>query len=90
MAYCHLNSNGTTQVTAASCRLKSVTINTKGASANTVTLVEGTIANVNTAPTICVIDTTSSVATLEFNTWVQAITAVMATGTAGDVTVTTE
>ena len=90
MAYTHIAANSTLQVTAASCRLKSVTINTKGSSSNTLTLVEGVIANVNTAPVIAVIDTTSSVVTLEFGTLVQAITAILGTGTAADVTITTE
>jgi hypothetical protein len=92
MAYQHINSNGTTQCTAATTRLKSVTVNTKGGSSNTLTLYEGNAAAVaaSTAPVIAVIDTTQAVVTLEFNTWVQAVTAVLATGTAADVTVTTE
>ena len=92
MAYSHIAANGTTQVTAATTRLTSVTINSKGGSSNTLTLYEGNIAAVTaeTAPVIAVIDTTSAVVTLEFGTWVQAVTAVLATGTPGDVTVTTE
>jgi hypothetical protein len=92
MAYSHIAANGTVQVTAATTRLKSVVINSKGGSSNTLTLYEGNAAAVaaSTAPVIAVIDTTSAVGTLEFNTWVQAVTAVLATGTAADVTVTTE
>ena len=77
----HLNANGTTTV-AHPCTLHSVTVNTKGATANTLTISDGT--NV-----IAVIDTTAGPSYYLFDA--QCLTSLIATlaaGTAADVTLT--
>jgi hypothetical protein len=79
--YSHLNANGTTTLASTPVELHTVTINTKGASANTLTLSDG-------ANTIAVIDTTTGTETLTFDCQCRSgLTAVLATGTAADVTI---
>jgi hypothetical protein len=83
--YTHLAANATTLVNPQATTLYAVTINTKGASSNTLTLQDGT-----GGPTIAVIDTTSNVGTLFFKAQCKnGLSAVMATGTAADVTILT-
>jgi len=89
--YTHLNANGTTVLGGASTSpgqgwlLHTVTINTKGASSNTLTITDKGNGNV-----IAVIDTTAGVQTLTFDAMMaggSGIQCVLATGTAADVTV---
>ncbi|HAM55177.1 MAG TPA: hypothetical protein DCQ64_07130 [Candidatus Rokubacteria bacterium] len=86
--FAHLNANGTTVLTGAgSGRLGLVTINTKGASSNTLSLYAA--ASAVAADLIAVIDTTVGVGTLAYDLLCpKGITAVLATGTAADVTIT--
>lgn len=80
--YAHLNANGATTLAPGQVALHSVTINTKGTAANTLTLSDG--ANV-----IAVIDTTANVGFLLFDVQCRAgLTAALATGTPADVTIT--
>ncbi|MHB2015308.1 MAG: hypothetical protein ACYCW6_00010 [Candidatus Xenobia bacterium] len=71
----------------ARCRLERVVINTKGASANVLTLYDGVDA---TGTVIAVIDTTAAVGALLYgiNTDV-GLYAVLATGTPADLTIVT-
>ena len=83
--YAHIASNGNSTLSKAPCVLIGVTINSKGASANILTLYDGTSAS---APVIAVIDTTSVLGTLDYDVQcLNGLYAVMGTGTAGDVTV---
>ena len=76
----HLTANGATTI-AHPCTLHAVTINSKGATANTLTLADG-------ANTIAIIDTTASIGTLRFDVQCDtSLVATLATGTAADVTV---
>jgi hypothetical protein len=83
--YTHINGNGTTTPKSSAGVLHSIVINTKGASANTVTVYDNTAAS---GTIIAVIDTTAQVQTLiydvQFNT---GLTVVVATGTAADITI---
>jgi hypothetical protein len=93
MPYAHANANGTFPVVTFPGKLRGVTVNTKGASSNTLTLYEGNTAAVTaeTAPVIAVIDTTANVGTLFYDVVTMAgVTGVLATGTAADVTVVVE
>ena len=79
--YAHLNGNGTSTLASAPCTLHAVTINTKGATANTLTLSDG-------STTIAVIDTTAAVQPFLFDVQCKTgLTAVLANGTAADVTI---
>lgn len=84
--YAHINANGTTVLKRSPGNLAGVTINTKGASANILTLYDGLNSS---APVIAVIDTTSSVGSINFEGLVlqTGLTAILGTGTAADVTV---
>lgn len=85
--YKHLSANGTTTICTGSGKLCGVTVNTKGASANTCTLYDNTAGS---GTVIAVIDTTSPAsANLEYNTlFGVGLTAVLATGTSADLTIT--
>ena len=77
----HLSANGTTAVKTGPGVLHTVTINTKGATANTLTLSDG-------STTLAVIDTTAGVGTLTYDIQFQVgLTAALASGTAADVTI---
>jgi hypothetical protein len=83
--FVHLNANGTTVVQAGAGVLQGININTKGASANTLTLYDNTAAS---GTVIAVIDTTGGTAALRFDVkFATGLTAVLATGTAADITV---
>ena len=80
--YAHLNSNASSTVCGQACQLHSVTINTKGASANTLTIADG-------ANTIAVIDTTAGPSYYLYDCSCRTnLSATLATGTAADVTIT--
>lgn len=81
----HIAADGTTAIASQTIYLSHVTINTKGALANTVTLYDGTVAQ---GVILAIIDTTVSIGTLLYDvTLMNGLTVVMATGTAADVTV---
>lgn len=81
--YSHLNANGSTNLALVPVTLHSVTINTKGATANTLTLTDGA-----SGTTIAVIDTTTQVQTLLYGVQCKVgLTAALASGTAADVTI---
>jgi hypothetical protein len=83
--YTHLSANGTTTIKSAAGMLAAVSVNTRGASGNTLTVYDNTSAS---APIIAQIDTTAAVYTfplgVQFNT---GLTVVLGGGTAADVTV---
>jgi hypothetical protein len=83
--YTNINANGTTVIRTGRGVLVGVTINTKGAAANTATVYDNTAGS---GTVIGVIDTTSALGMLpygaQFNT---GLTVVMATGTQADITV---
>lgn len=82
--YTRINANGATNVQLQPCTLYAVTINTKGTTANTLTLTDGA-----GGPTIAVIDTVAPLGPSLFYK-VQCkngLVAVMATGTPADVTI---
>jgi len=82
----HMNSNTTTVIVGAGCELMSVVINSKGATANTLTLYDNATAASGTV--IAVIDTTSNVGDIQYEILAKnGITAIMAAGTAADVTI---
>jgi hypothetical protein len=82
----HISTNATTTVVSGTGILHTITINTKGASANTATVYDSTTAS---GTVLAVIDTTANVGTLIYNApYANGITIVTATGTAGDLTVT--
>ncbi len=84
-SFSHLNANGTTVIRTGAGMLGNVTINTKGATANTLTLYDNTAAS---GTVIAVIDTTAQVQVLNFEVaFATGLTAVLATGTAADVTI---
>jgi hypothetical protein len=87
--YAHLAANATVNVAKNPCTLYSVTINTKGAASNTLTLYDNASAGSGTI--IAVIDTTAGPSSYQFGaTGIQlgnGLTAVMATGTTADVTI---
>lgn len=80
--YSHLNANGANTVSPNPCALHSVTINTKGAAANVLTLADG-------ATTLAVIDTVAPLGpVLLYDVQCKTgLTATLATGTAADVTI---
>jgi hypothetical protein len=84
--YAHLNANATTVLANTSCILAGVTINTKGATANTLTLYDNTAGS---GAVIAVIDTTANVGFIQFQNILckNGLTAVIASGTAADVTI---
>ena len=81
----HVGANGTTSFATQPTYLSHVTINTRGANGNTVTIYDGTAAqNV----VLAVIDTTVSLGTLLYDVnLTNGLTVVMANGNAADVTV---
>jgi|SRR5271166_5230060 len=84
--YTHLAANASTDgIKATGGTLHSVTINTKGASSNLLTLYDSLTHGTGT--TIAIIDTTAQVQTLVFDAWFQTgLSCTLATGTAADVT----
>lgn len=86
--FTHLAANATTNAIAtAPATLKRVIINTKGAAANTLTLYDG-ITAVGTV--IAVIDTTGATQSIDFDILLgTGLSAIMATGTAADITIVT-
>jgi Tfp pilus tip-associated adhesin PilY1 len=83
--YNHITTNTTTTVKKGSGVLHAIVINTKGASANTVTIYDNTSAS---SPVIAVLDSTSAVGSLNFDAYFSTgLTIVTATGTAPDMTV---
>src|SRR5579871_487213 len=84
-SYAHIASNTTTTVKFGAGVLQSITINTKGASANVATVYDNTAGS---GTVIAVIDTTAGVVSLPFNVnFSTGLTIVTATGTAPDITV---
>ena len=84
--YTHLNANATTNLRTGNGVLHSITINTKGATSNTLTLYDNTVGS---GTVIALIDTTSNVQTLIYDLqFLTGLTAVIAAGTAADVTIT--
>lgn len=86
MNYSHLNANGTTVLTSVGCKLHTVSINTKGAAANTLTLYDGTVAQNVIIAIIDTVNLATNVLVYDVDTR-NGLTAVMATGTAADVTI---
>jgi hypothetical protein len=83
--YTHANANGATSIKTGAGLLAQVTINTKGATGNTLTIYDNTAAS---GTVIAVIDTTSQVTTLIFDVgFTVGLTIALATGTAADITV---
>jgi hypothetical protein len=83
--YSHQNTNTTGNLKAAPGTLHTVTINTKGASSNTLTLYDNTAAS---GTVIAVIDTTSQIQTLVFDIYfTTGLSFAIASGTAADVTI---
>lgn len=84
--YAHMNSNATNVIKRSPGNLASVTINTKGATSNLLTLYDGLDSS---GTVIAVIDTTANVGFVDFAGLVFQIglTAILAAGTAADVTV---
>lgn len=84
--YKHIDANATTTLKNGPGALIRVTINTKGATGNTLTLYDNTSGS---GPVIAVIDTTTGVGSINFDeaNFDTGLTAVMANGTAADVTV---
>lgn len=83
--YNHQNANGTTVIKSGPGVLASVTINTKGASSNTLTVYDNTAGS---GTVIAVIDTTTALGTIPYDIiYNTGLTIVLATGTAADVTV---
>ncbi len=88
--YAHYNGNGSNKVAANPVRLKSVTINTKGATANTLTLYDNALGD-NSGTVIAAIDTTAAVAYFPYDVLTQkGLSAILAAGTAADVTIAFE
>jgi hypothetical protein len=88
MSYSHIATNGTTQLSAVNgVVLRSVVVGTAGSGGNTLQLIEGTIAQIGSAPVIANIATDIS-GTYYFSTPVNGLSAVLGTGTVGDLTVT--
>jgi hypothetical protein len=84
-SYAHISTNATTVVKAAAGSLHSITINSKGASANIATVYDG----VSAAGTVIgIIDTTAGSQNFLYDVALSAgLTIVTATGTAADITV---
>lgn len=84
-SYSHISSNATTTVKSGAGSLRGITINTKGASANTATVYDNTAGS---GTVIAVIDTTAAVGTLSYDiAFTTGLTVVTATGTAPDMTI---
>jgi hypothetical protein len=84
--YLHVNANGTGVVKAAPGTLLAVTINTKGATGNTLTLYDNTTA---TGAVIAVIDTTVAPGSIPYDlAFATGLSYAMATGSAADITLT--
>lgn len=84
--FSHIAANGTNTLISRNGVLHSVSINTKGATANTLTLYDNTTGS---GTIIAVIDTTSTIATLFYDLqFYNGLTAVTAAGTAADITIT--
>ena|ERR1700740_2132407 len=94
--FVHINTNGTTNVSAGPCVLGGVQLNTKGAGSNTLTLQDvrpagwgGSPGNPASTQVIAVIDTTNTPQWLQYGVAIYGVLqAIMATGTAADVTIT--
>jgi len=83
--YTHITTNATTSIKSGSGLLSRVCVNTKGASANTLTIYDNTAAS---GTVIGVMDTTTGVGCAIFDVaFKTGLTVVTATGTAADVTV---
>lgn len=87
--YTHISANtaGVQVGPAGSIRLHAVNINTKGAASNLLTLYDGT-STAAPAVVVAVFDTTVSFGTFQYNVTLKAgLFAVLATGTAADLTI---
>ena len=86
-SYTNLAALATTTIKSGPGRLKSITINTAGASSNTVTVYDNTAGS---GDTIATIDGTAAEQTLDYGgvEFTTGLTVVIATGTAADITVT--
>lgn len=83
--YIHINTNSTNVLKRSSGTLKRVVINTSGGTSNTLTLYDNTSA---AAPVIATINTTATGGAFEFDLdFSSGLTAVLATGTAADLTI---
>lgn len=83
--YTHLNALGTTTIKSGAGTLRGVTINTKGATANTCTIYDNTAGS---GTVIAVIDTTREQAFYPFDVqFGTGLTIVLAAGTSADITV---
>jgi hypothetical protein len=83
--YTHLAANGTTVIKSSGGMLHTITINIKGSSSNTITVYDNTSGS---GTVIAVIDPTANLVTLDFDVQFNTgLTLVIATGTAGDITV---
>jgi hypothetical protein len=85
--YFHVNANGSTNAALGrACQLHSVTINSKGATGNTLTIYDSLTAGSGTV--VAVIDTTSQIQTVVLDAWLRTgLSYTLATGTAGDLTI---
>lgn len=84
-SYSHISTNTTTTVKSGAGVLRSISINTKGASSNIATIYDNTAGS---GTVIGVIDTTDRTVTLKFDViFSTGLTIVTATGTAADITV---
>lgn len=84
-SYNNINSNATTVVKAGPGRLHSITINTKGATANIATIFDNTAGS---GTQIGVIDTTSTIGTVIYDlAFRTGLTIVTSAGTAANITV---
>lgn len=89
-SYVHIAANGTTVVSGVPVKLHAVIVNSKGATSNTVTLYDN--ASAASGNVIAVIDTTSVPGDTNYynlNT-TKGLVAVMANGTAADITIVWE
>lgn len=83
--YAHINANGTTTIKSGPGMLGALSINTKGASSNTITIYDSTTGS---GTVIAVIDSTSQVFTFPFEVnFANGLTVVVASGTAPDITI---
>lgn len=83
----HLNANATTVVKAAPGLLHAIMINTKGASANTITVYDNATGTTNVIAAIDPVNAIPGSVILIDAECVNGITVVIATGTAADITV---
>jgi hypothetical protein len=83
--YTHLSANGTTTIKSGAGMLVNVTINSKGSSSNSLTLYDNTSGS---GTVIAVIDSTAQIQVLNYSVaFTTGLTAVVASGTAGDFTI---